>query len=135
MNDRLPSNQDRLETITINPELLDGFMRAVNSGKKETFISSFKVLLEQHGFPVLTNGAFDGFWERLSAKAADFHKPMKANVGCLKQIEAKSKLPREIGAFFQEYFRLFCAHVDKMTSNPVGELQKTYAELELNAAK
>lgn len=135
MNDRLPSNQDRLETITINPELLDGFMRAVNSGKKETFISSFKVLLEQHGFPVLMNGAFDGFWARLSAKAVDFHKPMKANVGCLTQIEAKSKLPREIGAFFEEYFRLFCAHVDKTNPSPVEAVRNGYAELELNAAK
>lgn len=81
------------------------------------------------------NDAFDGFWERLSSKAADFHQPMEANVGCLTQIEAKLQLPREIGAFFEEYFRLFCAHVDKMRPNPVDELQETYAGLELNAAK
>lgn len=134
MNDRLPSIQNSLETITINPELLDGFIRAVNSGKKETFISSFKILLEQHGFPVLMNGAFDGFWERLSSKAADFHKPMEANIGCLTQIEAKLQLPREIGAFFEEYFRLFCAHVDKMTPNPVRAVQGTYARRAKNAA-
>lgn len=126
-----PANDE----IAVNEQLVANFVDTLKGEHRhtvESFLGSFRVLLEQHGFPISDEKKFESFWNKVRAHAQHYFE-RQPGFHALVGMEYDAHLSDDASELIQEYYRIFCLPTDVQSPSVIASATSTFAAREMHS--